>query len=140
MVHFPIALLLANALFTWLFLRGAGRAFETSAYHCLVVGWVGALLAALTGAWDAWQHVYGPDTPRDTALLNWVNAHAVVGLAIVFVYGRALLIQRRQPDILRDPGQRGRYIWLLVVGVLLVLLDGWIGGRLVYSFGLGTTT
>jgi uncharacterized membrane protein len=95
------------------------------------------VLAVLSGAWDAWQQVYGPDAARDTALLSWVNAHAAMGLAIVFVYGRLLLQRRRSPGLLHDAAQRRGYLRLLVVGVLLVLLAGWLGGRLVYGLGLG---
>jgi uncharacterized membrane protein len=136
-VHFPVALLLANALLTLLYLRGWGAAYETSAYHCLVLGWLGAVVATLSGAWDAWQQVYGPDAPRDVALLNWVNAHAAVGLAIVGVYGRALLLRRRQPDVLADAQARRGYLRLLLLGALLVLVGGWLGGYLVYTLGLG---
>jgi uncharacterized membrane protein len=66
-----------------------------------------------------------------------VNAHAAMGLAIVFVYGRLLLQRRRSPGLLHDAAQRRGYLRLLVVGVLLVLLAGWLGGRLVYGLGLG---
>jgi uncharacterized membrane protein len=134
-----VALLLANGLLTLLYLRGWGAAYEVSAYHCLVLGWFGAVVATLSGAWDAWQQVYGPAAARDVVMLNWVNAHAAIGLAIVGVYGRALLLRRRQPDVLSDGRARRGYLRLLLVGVLLVLLDGWLGGYLVYTLGLGTT-
>jgi uncharacterized membrane protein len=48
-----------------------------------------------------------------------------------------LLLRRRHPDILDLPRQRSGYLRLLLIGALLVLLDGWLGGLLVYSFGLG---
>jgi uncharacterized membrane protein len=137
-VHFPIALLLANGLLTLLYLyRGRQRAFETSAYHCLALGWIGSLAAVLSGAWDAWQQVYAPDATMSTAVLNRVNLHAAAGVAIVLVYGRALLLRRRHPDVLDDPQQRRGYLRLLFAGVLLVLLAGWLGGQLVYTFRLG---
>lgn len=136
-VHFPIALLLANGLFTLLYLRRKELAFETSAYHCLVLGWFGAVVATLTGLWDAWRQVYGPEVARAPVLLNWVNAHAVIGVALVVVYGQALLRRRRQADILDDPHRRQGYLWRLVIGAILVLLNGWIGGQLVYNLRLG---
>jgi uncharacterized membrane protein len=137
-VHFPIALLLANGLLTLLYLyRGRQRAFETSAYHCLVLGWIGSLLAVLSGAWDAWQQVYAPGATISTAVLNRVNLHAAAGVAIVLVYGRALLLRRRKPDVLDDPQQRRGYLGLLLIGALLVLVSGWLGGQLVYAFRLG---
>lgn len=136
-IHFPIALLLANGLLTLLYLRRREQSFETSAYHCLVLGWVGAVIATLTGLWDAWRQVYGPDATRNIALFNWVNAHAIVGVAIVTTYGQALLRRRRRPGLLDDPHRRTTYLWLLAIGAVLVVLNGWTGGQLVYSFRLG---
>ncbi len=136
-VHFPIALLLVNLLLTLLYLRCGERSLETSAYHCLLIGWCGALLAVLTGGVDAWRQVYGADTPRDPALLNRVNIHALLGIAIVWVYGMALLRRRRTPQILDDPQRRMGYLCLLIIGALLVMGGGWLGGQLVYRFGLG---
>ncbi len=136
-VHFPIALLLAHGLFTWLHLRRGEQSFETSAYHCLIVGWFGALAAVLTGVWAAWQQIYGAATPRDSALLNLVNAHAIVGIAILLIAGQMLLLRRRQPGLLADTQARRGYLRLLIIGVLLVLLDGWLGGQLASSTGSG---
>lgn len=135
-VHFPIALLLANLLLTLLYLRGYGQGFETSAYHCLVLGWFSAVVVTCTGLWDAWQQVYSADVPRNE-VLNWLNGHAALGLVILFVYGQALLRRRRQPTILDNPAERSGYLRLLVIGAALVLLTGWVGGRLVYGFGIG---
>lgn len=138
-VHVPLALLLAHALFTLLYLWRRTPSLETSAYHCLIVGWFGAVLATLTGSLDAWQQIYSGSAgaTTDLALLNRVNAHAASGLAIVIVYGNLLLRRRRLPTLLDDPVQRRGYLRLLAVGVLLLLLGGWLGGQLVYRFGLG---
>lgn len=146
-VHFPIALLLVSVLLTLLYLRQGERSegersegersLDTSAYHCLLIGWFGAVLAVLTGSVDAWRQVYGVDTPRDPALLNRVNIHAALGIATVWVFGMALLRRRRNPYILDDPQQRRGYVRLLLFGALLVIGGGWLGGQLVYSFGLG---
>lgn len=137
LVHFPLALLLAHSLLTWLALRRGDPAFETSAYHCLLLGWAGAVVAVLSGLWDAWQQVY-TTAPDNTPLLNWVNLHAAAGLAVVGIYGRALLRRRRQPGLLQDRGARRGYLRLLLIGTLLVLVAGWSGGQLVYTFGVGT--
>jgi uncharacterized membrane protein len=136
-VHFPIALLLANGLLTLLYLRRGDQALETSAYHCLVLGWLGALLATFTGAIDALRRLTGPDAPRDNLLLTWVNAHAAVGIMLVIVYGYALQHRRRHPTILADPHKRRGYLRLLLLGAILVILDGWLGGYLVYTLRLG---
>lgn len=136
-VHFPIALLLANGLLTVFYLLRRDRAFETSAYHCLILGWIGACVATLTGVIDAARQLVGPDAPRDNTLLGWVNTHAFVGIGTVVVYGQALLRRRRRPDILDDDQARRGYLRLLVAGAALVLINGWTGGYLVYVLRLG---
>lgn len=141
-VHFPLALLLASGLFTMIALRGggaptSGAGWETSAYHCLLVGWLAGVVALLTGAVDAVRQLVGPEAPRDNAMIGWVNAHAIANLAAMGVYGQALLRRRRRPAILADPAARRGYLRLHAAGAALLLIGGWIGGHLVYVLGLG---
>ncbi|MGB9634688.1 MAG: DUF2231 domain-containing protein [Chloroflexaceae bacterium] len=133
-VHFPIALLLVSGLFTLIALRRGESAWETSAYHCLLVGWVAGVVAALSGVFDAARQLIGPEAPR--ALAGWVNAHAFVNLAALIVYGQALL-RRRRADLLADATARRGYLRLHAIGALLLVVGGWLGGQLVYRFGLG---
>src|SRR5215813_5310825 len=79
-VHLPIGLLLGNAALTALYLRRGDPALETSAYHCLLLGWLGAALAVTTGIVDAARQLFDPLNPRDDAL-GWINAHGAIGLA-----------------------------------------------------------
>lgn len=134
-VHFPIALLLASGLFTVLALRSGARSWEVSAYHCLLVGWIAGIVAVLSGIVDAGRQLIGPDAPRHT--LGWVNAHAFANIGALVVYGQALLRRRRQPTILDDAAARRGYLRLHMIGALLLLVGGWLGGQLVYRFGLG---
>jgi uncharacterized membrane protein len=136
-VHFPLALLLVSGLFTLLAVRRAGAGWETSAYHCMLVGWLGGVVALLTGTLDAVRQLVGPDAVRDNTLINWVNAHAFSTLAALVVYGQALLRRRRNQAILADPEARRGYLRLHVLGAALLLLGGWLGGHLVYGLGLG---
>jgi uncharacterized membrane protein len=69
-------------------------------------------------------------------VLVWVNWHAVLGLALLIVYGRALLWRRRNPALLAG-SERRRYLVMLIVGAGIVAIDGWVGGHLVYQLGLG---
>jgi uncharacterized membrane protein len=136
-VHFPIALLLANGLLTALYLRQCERSLETSAYHCLALGWLGACVAVVSGLIDAARQIVGPEAPRDNMLIGWVNAHAIVGIAAVVVYGQALRRRRRHPAILDDKLERKAYLRLLVIGAVLIVVNGWMGGYLVYALRLG---
>ena len=130
-VHLPIGLLLGNAALTALYLRRG----ETSAFHCLWLGWLGALLAVALGIFDAARFVLGAGAQGNA--LAWVNAHGLVGAAILVVYWQAWQMRRRAPGILDDARARRGYLARLALGVALLMLDGWLGGHLVYSLRLG---
>src|SRR5689334_10468268 len=108
-VHLPIGLLLGNALLTLLYLRGGDQAFEISAFHCLWLGWLGALLAIGAGTLDAARQVLSATNPRGDAL-SWINAHALAGFAILVVYWQAWQIRRRDAGILSNPTARRGYL------------------------------
>ena len=135
-VHLPIGLLIGNALLTLLYLRSSNEAYETSAYHCLWLGWLLLLPAVASGTLDAARQVLDPANPRPDAL-PWVNAHAGVGLALLAVYWHVWQLRRRRPAILSEARARRGYLAWLAFGVLLIVLDGWLGGKLVYALRLG---
>lgn len=130
-VHFPIALLLLNLGLTLLYLRRDDAFLERSAYGALVIGWWGAFAATLTGAIDL-----AINWPIRAEVIAWINAHVALGLAVLLIYGQALLRRRRDPYILRGPHARS-YLGLLGVGALAVLASGYVGGHLVYGLGFG---
>jgi uncharacterized membrane protein len=135
-VHFPLGLLLASTLFTLIAMRRTGGWGE-SAYHCLIIGWLAGVVALLTGLPDALGELTGPDAPRGSGLVGWVNAHAFANVGAVGLYGQALLRRRRNPAILADPAARRGYLLLHALGALLLLVGGWLGGHLVYVLKVG---
>lgn len=138
-VHLPIGLLIGNALLTILYLRRGERALETSAYQCLWLGWLLILPAIATGTFSAVNYLFGP-TPARPDALGWINAHAAVGVALLVVYWQAWQARRRNPAILDDPRTRRGYLAWIGVGVALLLLEGWLGGHMVYYLGIGVNT
>jgi uncharacterized membrane protein len=139
-VHFPIALLLVSSAFTLLALRRPTGGWEMSAYHCLLVGWLAGIVAVLSGTWDAVRQLTGPDAVRDNTVITLVNLHAFSNIAALVVYGQALLRRRRNPALLADEAARRGYLQLHFIGALLLIVGGWLGGYLVYQFGLGVRT
>ena len=135
-IHLPIGLLLGNALLTALYLRRGDPALETSAYHCLWLGWLGAALAVASGTFDAARQLFDPVNPRNDAL-GWINAHALVGIVILVVYWQAWQLRRRRPAILAASTARRGYLARLALGVALLVVDGWLGGYLVDGLWLG---
>lgn len=134
-VHLPIGLLVGNALLTVLYLRRGEPALETSAYHCLWLGWLLLLPAVLTGTYAAVRHLTS-EAPGNSAL-GWINAHAIVGIVLVVVYWQAWQQRRRYPAVLADAHRRRGYLARLGLGMALLVLDGWLGGHMVYTLGVG---
>ncbi|HEU5013265.1 MAG TPA: DUF2231 domain-containing protein [Roseiflexaceae bacterium] len=134
-VHLPIGLLIGNALLTALYLRRGDPALETSAYHCLWLGLLLTLPAVLTGTYAAVWHL--TSSAAGNSALGWINAHALVGIALVVVYWQAWQQRRRHPAVLADVHKRRGYLVRLGLGVALLVLDGWIGGHMVYALGVG---
>ncbi len=130
-VHFPIALLVVNYGLTLAYLRWHDPFFDQAAYGALVLGWWGSFAAVLTGT-----IALASSWPLRADVVGWINMHAILGLVLLWVYGQALLRRRRDPQLL-DGADRRRYMQLLSLGVVLLLVDGWIGGHLVYGLGFG---
>lgn len=137
-VHLPVGLLLGHAVLIILYLRSGDTTMERGAYHCLWLGWCGTVLAIATGAIDATRQLFATPEPRSDAV-GWINAHALVGIAILIVYWQLWQMHRRQPDLLAERKAHQRYLMLMGMGVVLVMLDGWLGGYLVYRLRLGIT-
>ena len=130
-IHFPITLLLLNGALTLAYLRRPDPFLERAAYGALVLGWWGVFVAIGTGLLAVVVN-----WPLQVEHVGWINAHAVLGTVLLLVYGRALLLRRRNPQILQSLQLRS-YLLLLAMGVLLVVLSGWTGGHLVYGLGFG---
>jgi uncharacterized membrane protein len=66
-----------------------------------------------------------------------INQHITVGIGALVAFGLALYWPLRDKK-LSAPGRiPWAYLTLLLVGVGLILLEGWLGGKLVYQFGVG---
>jgi len=140
-VHFPIALSLVGVAFVVVsFVRGgAGERWFWAGRLLVFLGWIGALVAGVTGMIDQSR---APDLPvvRDT-----INSHITVGIALIIVFGLALYWPLKDKKLLSEGaprqgyrrGHRWGYLALLLLGVGLILLESWLGGQLVYKLGVG---
>ncbi len=129
-VHFPIALLLvgtaALAFGLW---RGRERWLSYGRIS-LLFGWLGVLAAMATGLIDQSR------APQTAAIAAVINQHITAGIALLIVFGLALYWPLRDKKLFA-----GRIPWpylaLLLAGVALVFLEGFLGGKLVYQLGVG---
>ena len=139
-VHFPIALLLVGSLAGLLYLWWQPRPdLRLLTWWLLGLGWIGAGVAALTGLLA--QGNLPPQAPYSAVL----NGHITSALAVIVTYAaifyRVWLHRNRRRagdpvDLLDVPGARTWLTLLLLLGMALVALGGWLGGELVYSWGV----
>ncbi len=141
-VHFPIAFLTLGSIAGLLYLTRWPRAeLLTLTWWPLRLGWIGVGAAVLTGLLA--QSRLPPQAPY-SAQLNW---HIGTGLALLVLYAvpiyRAWVYGNRRraadPADLLQVAQARRWVGvLLALGLVLVLVTGWLGGQLVYTWGVNT--
>lgn len=136
LVHFPIALLLAAALFEGLRVLLRRRGPSPVARAVLPLAALGAAVAAGTG----W--LYAAHDPPGRSVEDLLDLHrwCGVGTAVVacVAWVAALLCRAPRPDDEGDHARRGpltAYRVLLLVGAGLVSFTGHLGGELVYGEG-----
>ena len=101
-------------------------AWSTVALYTMGGGIVGALLAAVPGLIDL---ISLPPGPRKTAL-----THMAINLTVVALYAINFWLR------LGSPERPGRLIWLSVIAIGLLIISGWLGGKMVYVHGVAVET
>jgi uncharacterized membrane protein len=127
-VHFPIALLLSATIADLVWVAGLTGDTHIGAV-LMAAGLLGGLVAMGAGMIDF--------TKLDQAVVPHALKHmSAVGLAWLG-YGIALYLRR---DALNGSGPLSTAtISVSVVSALILALGGWLGGRLVYTFGAGVS-
>jgi uncharacterized membrane protein len=100
--------------------------WQTVAFYTMIGGIVGALAAAIFGLVDLLSLPHGPI--RSTAI-----KHMSINLTIVVLY--VINAWLRSSDRAWGAG-----IWLSLIAILLLLVSGWLGGKMVYTAGVGVDT
>lgn len=143
-VHMPIGLLILASAAGLLYLYAWPMAqLKVLTWWPMLIGWMSCVLAVLTGL------LAQSGLPPDAPYWQLLNGHVTAGLAILLLYGIPLYLRwTRQnksaddsdnQDVLLDSQARQTRLWLsicLLVGAVLVLLTGWSGGQLVYTWGV----
>lgn len=124
LVHFPIALLLSATIADLAWVAGVTQNTHIGAI-LMAGGLVGGLLAMAAGVVDLLR--------LDQRLIGHATVHmGVVGLAWVG-YGIALYLRK---DALSGwPPLTTATIAVSIVSAIILAAGGWLGGRLVYTFG-----
>jgi uncharacterized membrane protein len=98
----------------------------TVAYYTMVGAIVGALAAAIFGLVDLISLPAG--AAKRAGVIHMVINLTVVGLYVVNAWMRA-----------GSSNNQGTPFVLSIVGILLLLVSGWLGGKMVYEHGVGVS-
>jgi uncharacterized membrane protein len=96
------------------------------AYYTMIGGILGALAAAVPGFIDLLSL---PPPIKSTAL-----THMGINLTVVVIYVVNVFLRRSDPQNLTLP------MFLSLVTVVMLLVSGWLGGKMVFEKGVGVDT
>jgi uncharacterized membrane protein len=103
---------------------GTGEPWNVVAYYTMLGGIIGALAAAAPGLVDLLSLPPGPI--KKTAL-----THMSINLAVVVIYVGNAWIRAGKPADLQLP------MILSAVTIVMLLVSGWLGGKMVFEAGVG---
>jgi len=119
LIPLPIGMWILSFACDLAFVFGNGDpVWSTVARYSMAGGIIGALAAAVFGFIDLMSL---PAEPRKTGL-----AHMSINLLVVVLYVINFWLRTRSPD---NPGG---LVWLSLAAILLLVVSGWLGGKMVY--------
>jgi uncharacterized membrane protein len=124
LVTIPIGLWVFSLVCDFIALGSATpETWQATAFYAMVGGIIGALAAALPGLVDLLSL-------RDAAIRKTALTHMGLNLAIVALY--AVNAWTRYQDLVSDATS----LVLSVVAIAMLLVSGWLGGKMVYESGV----
>ena len=131
LIPFPLALWATSFVVDILFYFLRHPTLLVVAKFLIAAGCLGAIAAAIPGIID-WLAIKNGDVKR---VANW---HARLNIAALVVFAISLFLRLgRYSDLV---GRKLTIPFLLsLVGVILITISGWLGGELVFRYGLGQT-
>lgn len=130
LVHFPAALFPTSLLFDLLSFGPGLSLFVKMAFYTMAVGEAAAVAAAITGAIDYFSKLV-PGTPA----FRVGTLHALLNAGVLLLYG--LNLGLRVGPALQAPRTPVGPLLLSVAGVTFLIVSNYLGGRLIYHFGVG---
>jgi len=126
LVAIPIGLWIFSLICDLVVVFGAtSENWAIVARYTMVGGIVGALVAAVPGFIDM---LALPWPVKRIALMHMSINLTVVALYVVNVYLRARGVESNAP------------VWLSLIGVAMLAVSGWLGGKMVYVHGVAVET
>lgn len=131
LIPFPLALWVTSFVADVLFYFLRHPTLLVISKFLLAAGCIGAVLAAIPGFVD-WLSIRNGEVKKAA---NW---HARLNVIALIVFAISLFL--RMGSYSHFVGRRLTIPFLLsLVGVILIAISGWLGGELVFRYGVGQT-
>jgi uncharacterized membrane protein len=131
LIPFPLALWTTSFVVDVLFYFLRHPTLLIVSKFMIAAGCLGALAAAIPGIID-WLSIENGDVKK---VANW---HARLNITALVVFAISLFL--RMGSYSHFVGRKLTIPFLLsLVGVILIVISGWLGGELVFRYGMGTT-
>lgn len=132
LVHFPIALLLTSVALSWVSLRWKDKELDRAAWYTLVIGLMGTVFTLISGL------IAARGVPADSPAMATLNLHKFLGIATLVIFGIQAICHIRSRGVY-SPAKRALHIGIQFIGVALIVAVGFLGGELVYTFGINVS-
>lgn len=129
LVHFPVALWPASLLWDVVGLWRGDPLWWQLSFWCLALGLIAALPAIAAGFLDY------ASLPNDHPAMGTANAHLAIMAGATTGFLVSLLL--RGGPAVSGPSPPLLAVGLSAVGAVLLVVGGWLGGTLVYRYGVG---
>jgi uncharacterized membrane protein len=130
LVPFPIGLWVFSFICDLIFAYGSGAPiWKTVALYTMIGGLIGALAAAIPGLIDLLSL---PPEPRKTAIM-----HMSINLTVVVLFAINAWLRYSAGDA---GAGSSTPVWLSLIAIGLLLISGWLGGKMVYESGVAVDT
>jgi uncharacterized membrane protein len=125
LIVFPVGLLIFSLICDLVSTRSADPTTWTLvAFYTMVGGFIGALVAAVPGLIDLLSLA-------DKAIKKTAITHMSINLVVVALYAMNIWLRASATT------STGTHLLLSVVGVGLLAVSGWLGGKMVHEHGVG---
>lgn len=124
-VHFPIAFMLGSCLFCLLYLFFKQPAFESTAFHLILLGTVTAPFSIITGL-QSWWLYYG------LKVSPYILIKLIGGPLLIVIGAIASILHLANPNVLIEGGFASAYFILIAINVPLAMGIGAVGGQMTF--------
>jgi uncharacterized membrane protein len=130
LVHLPIGLWVGSVIFDITFMANHNPTLAGASFFCILIGIIGAIIAVPAGLAD-YLSISSNSVPKRLA-----TAHMLLNFAIIGVYTINLISRYKMLDGV-PVAVSGGQLFLSMLSVVLLGVSGYLGGLLVFEYGIG---